>query len=300
MRRKIIKQGSATLTLSLPAKWTKKLNLKQGDEVEVEQKDNTLVIGSAKAPSVQKEVVDLTQFNHLLKRIIAAKYLKGIDEIEVKFNSIQKARTIQNRVREMIGMEVIQQGKNFLIIKDLSSTTENAFDPILRRVFFMINTMAEESLKALRKKETDLAYLEDIEANINRFTDHCFRILNKFGYPEQSKTPVIYTIVLLLEQLADEYKILTKFITQNRMVLRPQEIALLERIHKLFRNFESLFYDFSYEKAVSIAKERDNIIGELSNRLEKTSSVKDSQILGSLKEMSELIVRMMGQTLNLA
>jgi len=34
MKRKIIKQGHNTLTITLPSKWAHKLNLKAGEEVD--------------------------------------------------------------------------------------------------------------------------------------------------------------------------------------------------------------------------------------------------------------------------
>ena len=37
MKRKIVKQGSATMTISLPATWIKKFNLKVGDELEIDE-----------------------------------------------------------------------------------------------------------------------------------------------------------------------------------------------------------------------------------------------------------------------
>ncbi len=300
MRRKIIKQGTATLTLSLPAKWTKKLNLKAGDEIEVEEKDTTLVMTPPTVHKHMRETIDLSKIDILLKRIVAAKYLEGVDELEVKFDSLNKARLIQQRVREMIGMEVIQQGKNHLIIKDVTGVAENAFDPILRRVFFMISAVAEESLHTLKRKETDLAYLEDMEANINRVTDHCFRILNKYGYPEYSKTPVMYTIVMLLEQLGDEYKLLTHYITKNKIVLDSSVVTLYDRIQRLFKKFEGLFYEFSYEGAAAMAKERDGITAEINKKSGSTKSAKEVYVLCSFREMTELIIRMMGQTLTLS
>lgn len=35
MKRKIIKQGHNTLTVTLPSEWTKKLQLGAGDEVDI-------------------------------------------------------------------------------------------------------------------------------------------------------------------------------------------------------------------------------------------------------------------------
>jgi len=44
MKRKIIKLGTATLVVSLPSKWTKKFNLKSGNDLELEEANSNLII----------------------------------------------------------------------------------------------------------------------------------------------------------------------------------------------------------------------------------------------------------------
>ena len=46
MKRKIIKQGHNTLTITLPNKWAQRLNLKAGDEVDLVEKENSILINS--------------------------------------------------------------------------------------------------------------------------------------------------------------------------------------------------------------------------------------------------------------
>ena len=46
MKRKIIKQGHNTLTVTLPSKWVKKLNLTADDEVDIIEKENSLLINA--------------------------------------------------------------------------------------------------------------------------------------------------------------------------------------------------------------------------------------------------------------
>ena len=43
MKRKLVKQGPATLMVSLPVKWLQSQNLNKGDEVDIEVKDNKIV-----------------------------------------------------------------------------------------------------------------------------------------------------------------------------------------------------------------------------------------------------------------
>ena len=44
MKRKIIKQGHNTLTMTLPSDWVRKLNLEAGEEVDVCENNGSLVI----------------------------------------------------------------------------------------------------------------------------------------------------------------------------------------------------------------------------------------------------------------
>ena len=46
MKRKIIKQGSGTLTISLPTNWAKLFKLKSGDEIDVTQEGKMLVVST--------------------------------------------------------------------------------------------------------------------------------------------------------------------------------------------------------------------------------------------------------------
>ncbi len=300
MRRKIIKQGAATLTISLPAKWTKRFSLKGGDEVEVIEHERDLLVSSGKPGEKKREVLDLTRTDRMLKRLVAAKYLKGADEIEVKVNNVKKARIIQQRVREMIGMEVVQQGKNFLVIKDIAGAAEGSFDPVLRRVFFMLNAVAEESIKALRQKETDLAYLEDMESNINRFTDYCIRLLNKQGYPEVSKTPMMFSLVTLLEELADGHKRFLQAVTREKTLVPQELVAVYSQIQQLLRQVEQCVFAFSYEKVISASVLRDAIIANLEKRTVQCKSAKEMRILYLLRSITDLTMRLLDPVLILA
>lgn len=292
MRRKIVKLGPATLVVSLPSKWTKQFNLNAGDELDLEQQSSNIILSTEKSFGIKKETVDLTKTDSLIKRIVASKYLKGADEIEVKFDSSEKSRIIQKRVDEMIGMEIVEQGKDRLLLKDIGGASEENFETILKRVLFLLNQISDETLKAVKNKETDLQYLEDMELNINRFTDYCFRLLNKKGYSDMRKTAVYYCIVFLLEDLGDCYKKLISYIDENKVKLNPEEIRLCEKINKYHKDFEKLFLKFDYGGAIELAKERDKMIKEISRSKQK-------DISKHFENITETIIKMMGQLLNL-
>ncbi|MFH1631117.1 MAG: AbrB/MazE/SpoVT family DNA-binding domain-containing protein [Candidatus Aenigmatarchaeota archaeon] len=85
MRRKIIKQGYDTLTITLPSKWTKKFHLKPGDEVELVEHDRMLQISTEKGPSLSGITIDISGLSaSVIWRHILSAYRAGYDEIIIK------------------------------------------------------------------------------------------------------------------------------------------------------------------------------------------------------------------------
>lgn len=258
-----------------------------------------MIISKEGRIQLQKEFLDFTNIDKLLKRILASKYLKGVDEIEIKVNSLEKSRLIQKRVSEMIGMEVVEQDKNRLLIKDISGGTEDNFDTIVKRVLYLLHSLSEDILKAIKNKDVDLQYLKDIELNINKFTDYCFRLLNKKGYTDSKKTAILYCILFNLELLGDGYKEIINYIMDNRLKLSEELIRLYEEINYYYQDFEKLFLKFDFESSINLAQKRDSLIKTIKEQIKTSKSVKDVAILKNFEEIIETIVRMMGQLLNL-
>jgi len=294
MKRKVVKLGPSTLVVSLPRKWIKKCNVDAGDELDIEERQRSIIVTTEKEDSIERDTLDFTKHDSLIKRILASRYLKGTDEIEVRVNTREKARTVQKRVDEMIGMEVIEQGKERLLIKAMGTGTEDDLDKIMQRVFFLLHTLSEDSLKAMRTGEKDLSYLSDMEENINRFTDYAFRMLNKRGHTNARKTAVIYCTLYLLEEIGDDYKKINKHVEKTK----TNYVSLFERIHNFFLTLEKNFRKFSYDNAINLAKERDSIIKEI--RTLQEGAKKDELIfLSHAENLTDNIIKVMGQQLNL-
>ena len=64
------------------------------------------------------------------------------------------------------------------------------FDAILKRIFFMLESMVDEIISVFDSKDYEsLQEIAAMEGSINTFVDFCLRILNKKGYVDFRKTP---------------------------------------------------------------------------------------------------------------
>jgi len=286
MRRKVIKQGHNTLTITLPSNWTKKLNISAGDELELEEKHTGLHLTTEKRlNSGRKTEFDITKMDipTIWKHFMAV-YREGYDEVRVYFDSIKtldfpykfitnhrispkmikqnKKKSIttvlQGFVDRFIGFEIVEHGKDYILIKDLGGITGKEFDNSLRRVFLLLQQMADETLEALITGDTtSLESIHDIDINLDKFHDYCIRVLNKIGNKEPEKKSLYFATLYLIEMMGDEFKNIGIHLTQDFPEGRFQNIKPLAKfIKEQVDCYYHLFYKFDDEK-IRFISERD-------------------------------------------
>jgi len=282
MKRKIVKQGAATLMISLPSKWCKKFNLEKGKEVDIEEANENLIVSVKKIKGKEKVFIDVSGWHPLINRILASYYIKGVDELEIKFSNPSEIKDFQKRVlNELLGFEIIKQGQNSLIIKEITGAEAKDIDDIIKRIFLVLDSMAQELIDSIEKKQ-NLEPVIEIDVSINKFVNFCLRVLNKKGYTDFSKTPQIYGIIMTLEQIGDLFKEMAKQ-AQGKLKITKEEIETLRALRKLLDLFGKLMFEFSKDDAVSFAKEYQRIRNKIDNKT----------FLGPyLYELSDAIIRM--------
>lgn len=283
------------MTISLPARWTKKFNLKAGDEVELEEQGQRLAISTARAAGALKEQADLAVSPHIARAVITAKYVKGCDEIELKTASREQAKRVQNIIRGIQGLEIVGQTKDTLLVKDMTAGAID-LEPLIKRIFHMVLTTGKEALDAFKTKQTDLAYLEDMEQSINRLTNLCLRILNRQGAETYAKITAQYTICFLLEAIADEMKELLEYIRINKVVLSSDTIQTYTSLLNYLKQLEDAVYNFNYEKANIMGKMYETILTNIKTKLLRKSK-EEIAVLMYFKNILEFAIWAMNQQL---
>ena len=299
MKRKIVKQGTSTLTISLPSKWVSRFALKSGDEIFIEEKDNSLLLSSTSPHAIDKKTIDLSDLDPLINRSILGAYHTGHDEIKLITGENQKIEQFKNVIDELIGFEIVEEGKNYCILRDISGSSDKEFDNLYRRIFLIIKNIAEESSVLLKEnKLADLDSQISKDKEVNKFTNICLRHLNKRGYKEFTKTQMIFSIVKNLEEVGDEYRALLSRI-------KNEKIEFNNLLQNLFNDLNLLFsscYEFSFRqtksRAVSIAKKYSEIRCILDEALSKVQDPKQLKVLFHYNSILEKTLRIQGAQLS--
>ncbi len=301
MKRRIIKQGHNTLTITLPSKWVKNINLKQGDEVDLIEKENGLFLSTEKNSEFLKAKIDVSEYDiPTIWKYFMSIYRQGYDELEVRFNPKIRLESpykffaqhkldlkykkehstktplefFNEMINRFIGFEIVNYGKDFILIKEMSAPTSKEFDNSLRRVFLLIDHMTEEICESLAAKDMKkLNHIHDIDINLDKFHDYCIRILNKIGNKNTRKTSLLISTLYFLELIGDEFKVISYHLMYDYIKANYKNIKeIIESLKEQLNLFYEVFYKFDQSKINKMSeldKERYFSVDNVSKKVKK-------------------------------
>ncbi len=318
MRRKVIKQGHNTLTVTLPHKWVKDQNIQAGDEIDFEQKDTAILLSTEKKTPHRNTVLDVRGSSiPVLWRYIISAYRAGYDEITIKFDPPKKngkniytgfgyqtlewlfpegilqlspMEAVQALVNRLVGVEIIDQKEDYCIIKEMGETMFKEFDSSLRRIFLILLSMGDEIYNCYKTDtKQPLKSIHLVDTNLDRFEDFCLRVLNKKGYSDFKKTTTIYNTIFLLEMIGDEYKKIALHVLDMKSKPNPHLVKEFEIFKEQVPRYYKFFYKFSKEKAEEIYKMNEEAIIFLKENY-STFSDTEKEIIHHIKKIGTYII----------
>ncbi|MEK6837280.1 MAG: phosphate uptake regulator PhoU [Nanoarchaeota archaeon] len=270
MLRKIIRLGTETFVVSLPAAWMRQHKLKKGDELEVEEVGPRLIVYPKSESKQSKVVVDVSGTGPITKRILGALYKAGYDEFEVRFEGQKELETIRQTIRDsFVGFEIVSATKQTLTAKNLSEPKYEEFDTLIRRVFLLLLEMGNECFKAFATGSFGmLQTTAKMDEDVNRHVNFCRRALNRIGHRVVGRVAPTYYLVEQLERTGDCYKYLCAYLLRSTFVPSSTLKDLLADTNSIVRRFYELYYKFSLHDLAEFWRERERIGKSATDALE--------------------------------
>ena len=267
----MVKQGRNTLTLSLPRKWCERNKLSEGEEIDVLEKGDHLLLSKELSRGRGDVRIDVTRLDRsTIILLILSLYRYGYDKITVtsKQNTVKYylhnrdvsiSSVVQDAVTRLIGAEITSTSKGSYKIEVITEDSREKFDIVLRRIFLLISEMFEGFLEGIKKKDQIL--MEEValqHVNIKKFINYARRLLNKFGYKDAEKTTFYFATVTFLGKIDEMIKNFTGFVLDEKHVHFSKKLfSLLEEIKNSVKMFYESFYKYDVNHIGQMHKKRD-------------------------------------------
>ncbi|MBW3020119.1 AbrB/MazE/SpoVT family DNA-binding domain-containing protein [Candidatus Woesearchaeota archaeon] len=272
MNRKVNLVGKNTLTVSLPNKWAKRLDIKKGDELKAIEENNCLILSTEEVNRIKKADIYVKKPKRLVTRSLFNLYRKGVDEIKIKFDEAEVIKDIQKSMSLLMGFEISDQGKNFITLKSVMKIDSEEFNNTFRRLFLVTKSLAEDSYEAIKNKRyEELDGISELEAIQNRYYMFCCRVINVKDKAMFEFPTLMYLLTQRLEDIADDYKYICRYIIEDKINTKISEpvLKLYKRINEKFNLLYELYYKYDIEHAKKIALHKNELIKEGLELLEK-------------------------------
>lgn len=165
---------------------------------------------------------------------------------------------IQEVVNRFVGVDIIESGEGYCIVKEMGEISAKEFPNSLRRIFLVILQMFNRISEAVENNEVNdptlCKEIHTIDLNVDKFVDYCARILNKApDFSPESRKSLIFSTLFILELIGDEFKYIGKHIALSKKPVK-EILPLMKEIKEHFENYYNLYYKFDNSLAIEFGK----------------------------------------------
>lgn len=298
MKRKVIQIAESTQLISLPRKWCLEHGIKKGDELEIEEQGNRLVVLTEKDTELGAVEVNITGLDRTsIIYLIRGLYKKGYDEIKLIFNQptskhirlnqeVKVISVIHQEVNRLTGMEIVQQKENFCILKAISKPTDKELDSMLRRVFILLIDAARDLIQGAKTSDRLLieTVINEKHDTLTKFISYSIRIMNKIRN-EDANTHFLYHSISLMDKITDLLRICGRDLQGYKKKITKDSTAILDAICSSFEMYHALFYKFDLETVRKLNENKELV----NNKLDDAASKLPAQEVLMLSNMHQTL-----------
>ncbi|WP_306058051.1 phosphate signaling complex PhoU family protein [Natronococcus wangiae] len=159
--RKVQVTGGSTYTVSLPKTWATENGISSGTTVEIYSEDESLFVTPQRDTDHQEGRLEVAALDdEQLKRAILTMYVSGFDIIRLEANRIttEQRRAIRSAIQGLIGVEVVEEKGNSVVVQDLLDSSELSIVNAVTRMRLIARSMLDDAVTALVEDDDDIAH----------------------------------------------------------------------------------------------------------------------------------------------
>ncbi len=265
--RKLTERGGS-LTITLPKQWTKHYSLKNGNELDIVEEEEGLLIKSPHdGNSIKKISVSFLKLKEIVwQDILLVLRTNGYDEIRITVSDEQTIKKVRAFLeKQQLGYEILGQGQSTITLRSISNPGVEQFDTLYKSVFTTVTEYAKKIHAIMKNKENYTATGLLHEKSAKRIAALCKRIIIK---EHKKYGSYKYSILECLENILRNITAIYKDIDELDGAVPPAIINTYEKIVTTIDALNVLYYGFTYEQYEKVKL----IITQIETELKKQQS----------------------------
>lgn len=291
----------------MPKTWITQHKLKKGDTIHMENRNDELAlypgeIHQKEEPSRMLIEIDGCDLELIKSKIVSA-YLNNYAIIDIKGSELPKsAARIKAVLRNLTGMEIIQQTETKITAKDLLNIKEISLPTLVRRIDNIVRSMIMDSIDCL-----NICHYESInerDMDVNRLVFLARRVIHGIfadpsllRYFKASLVELMFIrdIVIHLEKIGDETKRVARRLRTARN-LTSNEKEEFRTVYSVMYNSYLTVMKAYYKRNTPLAfdvemenKKRIGLCNAFTEETLKNDVVETSRAMDDLRNMSVFV-----------
>jgi phosphate uptake regulator len=275
--RKVISFGKSSFVISLPKTWIKQNNIKKGQLVYVNVKENDLLV-SAKEEKDQiytSITINVDGKNiGLITRELNAAYIENNREIILEGKELkEKSKELLEITRQLIALEVLELDSQRIVTKDFLDMDKISIIDLMKKIDMIVRSMLKDCINSFDEENAENINLRD--KDVNRLSFLLFRII-RYGLSNQAnmfKTQNFRAIDLLneywttfhLEAIADEIKRVSRGMARVSISKSKQKEfkKIISDVEEFYTQVIKAHYSKTRPKALALSEYKKPLVDRI-------------------------------------
>lgn len=295
MKRKIVRQGQTTMTISLPSTWIKRYSLHAGDELDIEENGDAIIISTQKKALKENVQINTEHLYPLINRTITQLYIQGHKEIQLR---VAEDIDVSAVVDELIGMEVVEKSSKKIIIKDLTGSFAEKTTVLVRRLFLYIKDLLDDAKNIFEAENNEDRHYQRLilrDKDMNKFVNLCLRQLFS---EEEKHTQLTVAHIIRLEEIADHIKDLCRFCLKQKIKIDKDLQSLFSQIQTVYEKSYTFIYSKEKKDAVAAAQTFETARKTIKTQMLTNKKVEQSAVITHLYTLLMSIIPLLNYSLH--
>lgn len=272
--RNVIKHGPSTLIVSLPSKWVKEKNVKNGDTLEYKEEGDSLIFSTNSIKKEKKHIeVDFSGLDRSsIMLTLRSLYRQGYSSIKIKYDSpeviyfrtdtkLNFINVIKEEINRLPGIEIIEQRDKYCLVHEITESSASEFDNVFKKIFFMVYDAFEGIIECLTSANSCFIDAFDNKHNsITKFISYCCRLLMLEKIKDYQSSLQYYNILTNFDVIADILKNFCRAVTKLNFRFSDNGISMIRTLADNQKLFYNIFFNFKKEMLREFEENKELLI----------------------------------------